>query len=138
MGYYSALKRSDRGRKILSQEPGRVAEVEQKEKRPFRKLTYRGEASTSRCTSPVSIQRSYAARAGGGTAGEPRSVPGRPRAGAREKPVVLEDAPARHELFLPGRWAARAVHTCKTFSQVETKPEMTGHYPGGFSITYKP
>nr|XP_054110652.1 40S ribosomal protein S15-like [Callithrix jacchus] len=27
---------------------------------------------------------------------------------------------------------------CKTFSQVEIKPEVTGHYLGEFSITYKP
>ncbi|RUS30374.1 40S ribosomal protein S15 [Jimgerdemannia flammicorona] len=30
------------------------------------------------------------------------------------------------------------VYNGKTFTQVEIKPEMTGHYLGEFSITYKP
>merc|ERR1739843_63515 len=30
------------------------------------------------------------------------------------------------------------VHNGKTYTQVEIKPEMIGHYLGEFSITYKP
>ena len=30
------------------------------------------------------------------------------------------------------------VYNCKTFNQVEIKPEMISHYLGEFSITYKP
>ncbi|KAG1437948.1 hypothetical protein G6F56_012855 [Rhizopus delemar] len=30
------------------------------------------------------------------------------------------------------------VYNGKSFTQVEIKPEMTGHYLGEFSITYKP
>merc|ERR1712194_818579 len=30
------------------------------------------------------------------------------------------------------------VYNGKTFNQVEIRPEMTGHYLGEFSITYKP
>lgn len=30
------------------------------------------------------------------------------------------------------------IYNGKAFNQVEIKPEMTGHYLGEFSITYKP
>ncbi|KAK2113916.1 hypothetical protein P7K49_008182 [Saguinus oedipus] len=46
-------------------------------------------------------------------------------------------------IFLPemvGSMVGTMVGVCngKTFNQVEIKPEVTGHYLGEFSITYKP
>lgn len=89
MGYYSALKEKRSRRKILSR-TGKVAEVEQKEKLPFRKLTYRGAGLLEPAAARVPEQPSAATprRRGGGTAG---AASCRPAArGAREKPEVLK------------------------------------------------
>ncbi|XDA87951.1 hypothetical protein R6Z07M_017632 [Ovis aries] len=95
------------------------------------------QASTSRCTCPVSNRCSYAARRRRNRGGA-ALVPKRLREAPGEKPEVLKTR-RRGASLLPGAvGSAAGVHNGKTFSQVETKPEMTGHYPGGFSITYKP
>uniref|UniRef100_A0A8C9S5Z4 40S ribosomal protein S15 n=1 Tax=Scleropages formosus TaxID=113540 RepID=A0A8C9S5Z4_SCLFO len=55
-----------------------------------------------------------------------------------EKPEVVKTH-LRDMIILPEMVGSMVgVHNGKTFNQVEIKPEMIGHYLGGFSITYKP
>ncbi|KAI8923174.1 40S ribosomal protein S15 [Entophlyctis helioformis] len=59
-------------------------------------------------------------------------------AGANEKPAVVKTH-LRNMIIVPEMiGSVVAVYNGKTFNQVEIKPEMTGHYLGEFSITYKP
>ncbi|KAK2086021.1 ribosomal protein S15 [Saguinus oedipus] len=55
-----------------------------------------------------------------------------------EKPEVVKTH-LRDMIILPEMVGSMVgVYSGKTFSQVEIKPEMIGHYLGEFSITYKP
>lgn len=55
-----------------------------------------------------------------------------------EKPAVVKTH-LRNMIIVPEMiGSVVGVYNGKTFNQVEIKPEMTGHYLGEFSITYKP
>jgi small subunit ribosomal protein S15e len=55
-----------------------------------------------------------------------------------EKPEVVKTH-LRNMIIVPEMiGSVVGVYNGKTFNQVEIKPEMTGHYLGEFSITYKP
>ncbi|KAK2090184.1 ribosomal protein S15 [Saguinus oedipus] len=59
-----------------------------------------------------------------------------------EKPEMAkaEVFPCRPDVIIPSKMVGSmvGVYKGKTFSHVEIKPEMIGHYLGEFSITYKP
>ncbi|KAK6180318.1 hypothetical protein SNE40_012498 [Patella caerulea] len=60
------------------------------------------------------------------------------RAGPFEKPEVVKTH-LRDMIIVPEMIGSIVgVYNGKTYNQVEIKPEMTGHYLGEFSITYKP
>ena len=55
-----------------------------------------------------------------------------------EKPAVVKTH-LRNMVIVPEMiGSVVGVYNGKTFNQIEIKPEMTGHYLGEFSITYKP
>ncbi|KAJ1651877.1 ribosomal protein S15 [Dispira simplex] len=55
-----------------------------------------------------------------------------------EKPEVVKTH-LRNMIIVPEMiGSVVGVYNGKTFNQVEIRPEMTGHYLGEFSITYKP
>jgi small subunit ribosomal protein S15e len=55
-----------------------------------------------------------------------------------EKPAVVKTH-LRNMIVVPEMiGSVVGVYNGKTFTQVEIKPEMIGHYLGEFSITYKP
>ncbi|KAI9486155.1 MAG: ribosomal protein S19-domain-containing protein [Benjaminiella poitrasii] len=57
---------------------------------------------------------------------------------AGEKPEVVKTH-LRNMIIVPEMiGSVVGIYNGKTFNQVEIKPEMTGHYLGEFSITYKP
>nr|ODN92929.1 DNA polymerase epsilon subunit B [Cryptococcus depauperatus CBS 7855] len=59
-------------------------------------------------------------------------------AGANEKPAMVKTH-LRDMIIVPEMiGSVVGVYNGKTFTTVEIKPEMTGHYLGEFSITYKP
>ncbi|EDQ91226.1 uncharacterized protein MONBRDRAFT_17960 [Monosiga brevicollis MX1] len=60
------------------------------------------------------------------------------KAGPAEKPDVVKTH-LRNMVIVPEMIGSMVgVYNGKTFNQVEIKAEMTGHYLGEFSITYKP
>ncbi|KAL1406090.1 40S ribosomal protein S15 [Vanrija pseudolonga] len=59
-------------------------------------------------------------------------------AGPNEKPALIKTH-LRDMIIVPEMiGSVVGVYNGKTFTTVEVKPEMTGHYLGEFSITYKP
>jgi small subunit ribosomal protein S15e len=57
---------------------------------------------------------------------------------AGEKPETVKTH-LRNMIIVPEMiGSVVGVYNGKVFNQVEIKPEMTGHYLGEFSITYKP
>ncbi|WWC73263.1 40S ribosomal protein uS19 [Kwoniella pini CBS 10737] len=59
-------------------------------------------------------------------------------AGPNEKPAMVKTH-LRDMIIVPEMiGSVVGVYNGKTFTTVEVKPEMTGHYLGEFSITYKP
>ncbi|BEI98621.1 hypothetical protein CcaverHIS631_0309200 [Cutaneotrichosporon cavernicola] len=59
-------------------------------------------------------------------------------AGPHAKPVMVKTH-LRDMIIVPEMiGSVVGVYNGKTFTTVEVKPEMTGHYLGEFSITYKP
>jgi small subunit ribosomal protein S15e len=57
---------------------------------------------------------------------------------AHEKPVTVKTH-LRNMIIVPEMiGSVVGVYNGKSFVTVEVKPEMTGHYLGEFSITYKP
>ncbi|GMK59305.1 hypothetical protein CspeluHIS016_0703200 [Cutaneotrichosporon spelunceum] len=59
-------------------------------------------------------------------------------AGPHSKPVMVKTH-LRDMIIVPEMiGSVVGVYNGKTFTTVEVKPEMTGHYLGEFSITYKP
>ncbi|KAK4683436.1 small subunit ribosomal protein S15e, partial [Tremellales sp. Uapishka_1] len=59
-------------------------------------------------------------------------------AGPNEKPAMVKTH-LRSMIIVPEMiGSVVGVYNGKSFTTVEVKPEMTGHYLGEFSITYKP
>uniref|UniRef100_A0A670J116 40S ribosomal protein S15 n=1 Tax=Podarcis muralis TaxID=64176 RepID=A0A670J116_PODMU len=111
----------------------KMAEVEQKKKHTFRKFTYRGvDLDQLLDMSYEKLMQLYS-----------HSLLKRLRKAKKEvlpmeKPEVVKTH-LRDMIILPEMVGSMVgVYKGKTFSQVELKPEMIGHYLGEFSITYKP
>ncbi|KAL0595480.1 40S ribosomal protein S15 [Plecturocebus cupreus] len=125
-----------------------MAEVEQKKQRIFRKFTYRGvDLDQPLDTSYEELMQLPSAR-----------LPRRLKRGLRRKrhsllkrlrkarkqapPMEKPEVVKTHvrDLIIPPEMVGSmaGVYNGKTFSQVEIKPEMIGHYLGESSITCKP
>nr|XP_045052255.2 40S ribosomal protein S15-like [Desmodus rotundus] len=126
----------------------KVAEVEQKRKRTCRKFTYRGvDIHQLLDVSWEQLMRLYPAkqrrRPNRGLRRKQHSLLKRLRKAKKEappteKPEVVKTH-LRGMIILPEMVGSMVgVYNGKTFNQVEVKLEMTGHYLGEFSITYKP
>ncbi|XP_001373175.3 40S ribosomal protein S15 [Monodelphis domestica] len=127
---------------------GKMAEVEQKKKRTFRKFTYRGvDLDQLLDMSYEQLMQLYSARQrrrlNRGLRRKQHSLLKRLRKAKKEappmeKPEVVKTH-LRDMIILPEMVGSMVgVYNGKTFNQVEIKPEMIGHYLGEFSITYKP
>uniref|UniRef100_A0A452GZU0 40S ribosomal protein S15 n=1 Tax=Gopherus agassizii TaxID=38772 RepID=A0A452GZU0_9SAUR len=55
-----------------------------------------------------------------------------------EKPEVVKTHLHDMIILLEMVGSMVGIYNSKTFNQVEIKPKMIGHYPGKFSITYRP
>ncbi|XP_060641009.2 small ribosomal subunit protein uS19 [Anolis sagrei] len=126
----------------------KMAEVEQKKKRTFRKFTYRGvDLDQLLDMSYEQLMQLYSARQrrrlNRGLRRKQHSLLKRLRKAKKEappmeKPEVVKTH-LRDMIILPEMVGSMVgVYNGKTFNQVEIKPEMIGHYLGEFSITYKP
>uniref|UniRef100_A0A8C3C7U9 40S ribosomal protein S15 n=1 Tax=Cairina moschata TaxID=8855 RepID=A0A8C3C7U9_CAIMO len=126
----------------------KIAEVEQKKKRTFRKFTYRGvDLDQLLDMSYEQLMQLYSARQrrrlNRGLRRKQHSLLKRLRKAKKEappmeKPEVVKTH-LRDMIILPEMVGSMVgVYNGKTFNQVEIKPEMIGHYLGEFSITYKP
>uniref|UniRef100_A0A8V1A714 40S ribosomal protein S15 n=5 Tax=Amniota TaxID=32524 RepID=A0A8V1A714_CHICK len=129
-----ALARSAASGAPFRAEQAKMAEVEQKKKRTFRKFTYRGvDLDQLLDMSYEQLMQLYSAR-------QRRRL----NRGLRRKQHSLlkrlrkakKEAPPMEKPEMVGSMVG--VYNGKTFNQVEIKPEMIGHYLGEFSITYKP
>ncbi|KAM7081273.1 small ribosomal subunit protein uS19 [Ciconia maguari] len=129
-------------------DPAKMAEVEQKKKRTFRKFTYRGvDLDQLLDMSYEQLMQLYSARQrrrlNRGLRRKQHSLLKRLRKAKKEappmeKPEVVKTH-LRDMIILPEMVGSMVgVYNGKTFNQVEIKPEMIGHYLGEFSITYKP
>ncbi|XP_030365009.1 40S ribosomal protein S15 [Strigops habroptila] len=129
-------------------DPTKMAEVEQKKKRTFRKFTYRGvDLDQLLDMSYEQLMQLYSARQrrrlNRGLRRKQHSLLKRLRKAKKEappmeKPEVVKTH-LRDMIILPEMVGSMVgVYNGKTFNQVEIKPEMIGHYLGEFSITYKP
>eukprot|EP00035_Acanthoeca_spectabilis_P019661 m.429158 g.429158 ORF g.429158 m.429158 type:complete len:147 (+) comp16967_c0_seq1:32-472(+) len=117
-------------------------------KRTFRKFSYRGvdldqllELSTDQFVELVHCRaRRKFVR---GIRGKPLGLLKRLRKSKQglaegEKPETVKTH-LRNMVIVPEMvGSVVGVYNGKTFNQVEVRPEMTGHYLGEFSITYKP
>ncbi|KAJ1651308.1 ribosomal protein S15 [Dispira simplex] len=122
--------------------------VELKKKRTFRKYTYRGvelekllDLSSEQfikllhCRARRKFKR--------GIKSKPMALIKKLRKAKKEtlpneKPEVVKTH-LRNMIIVPEMiGSVVGVYNGKTFNQVEIRPEMTGHYLGEFSITYKP
>ena len=122
--------------------------AEEGKKRTFRKYSYRGvdldqllELSTDQFVELVHCRaRRKFVR---GIRGKPLFLLKRLRKskqglGENEKPKTVKTH-LRNMVIVPEMiGSVVGVYNGKTFNQVEVRPEMTGHYLGEFSITYKP
>ena len=126
----------------------KMAEVEQKKTRTFRKFTYRGvDLGQLLDMSYEQLMQLYSARQrrrlNRGLRRKQHSLLKRLRkakkdAPSMEKPEVVKTH-LRNMIILPEMVGSMVgVYNGKTFNQVEIKPEMIGHYLGEFCITYKP
>ncbi|EDO45767.1 predicted protein [Nematostella vectensis] len=125
-----------------------VTDAQIKRKRTFRKFTYRGvdldqllDLSHEQLMELVCCrQRRRFTR---GLKRKPLALMKRLRkakkeAAPMEKPEVVKTH-LRNMIIVPEMiGSVVGVYNGKTFTQVEIKPEMIGHYLGEFSITYKP
>ncbi|KAI9227259.1 MAG: ribosomal protein S15e [Piptocephalis tieghemiana] len=125
-----------------------AAAAELKKKRTFRKYSYRGidleqllDLSSEQfvdlvhCRARRRFQRGLK-RKPMGLIKKLRAA--KKNAPADEKPEVVKTH-LRNMIIVPEMiGSVVGVYNGKTFNQVEIKPEMTGHYLGEFSITYKP
>ncbi|KAM6331759.1 small ribosomal subunit protein uS19 [Alca torda] len=135
-------------RGLFRGDPAKMAEVEQKKKRTFRKFTYRGvDLDQLLDMSYEQLMQLYSARQrrrlNRGLRRKQHSLLKRLRKAKKEappmeKPEVVKTH-LRDMIILPEMVGSMVgVYNGKTFNQVEIKPEMIGHYLGEFSITYKP
>ncbi|XP_032992799.1 40S ribosomal protein S15 [Lacerta agilis] len=133
---------------FLEETAAKMAEVEQKKKRTFRKFTYRGvDLDQLLDMSYEQLMQLYSARQrrrlNRGLRRKQHSLLKRLRKAKKEalpmeKPEVVKTH-LRDMIILPEMVGSMVgVYNGKTFNQVEIKPEMIGHYLGEFSITYKP
>ncbi|KAJ1968866.1 ribosomal protein S15 [Dispira parvispora] len=122
--------------------------VELKKKRTFRKYTYRGvELEKLLDLSSEQFVKLLHCRARRkfkrGIKSKPMALIKKLRKAKKEalpneKPDVVKTH-LRNMVIVPEMiGSVVGVYNGKTFNQVEVKPEMTGHYLGEFSITYKP
>merc|ERR1711973_214780 len=124
------------------------ADVELKKRRTFRKFTYRGvdldqllDMNNEQLMElfPCRIRRKF----GRGLKRKPMALIKKLRkkkeeCPPNEKPDVVKTQ-LRDMVIVPEMTGSIVgVHNGKTYTQVEIKPEMIGHYLGEFSITYKP
>merc|ERR1711868_46662 len=124
------------------------AAAELKKRRTFRKYTYRGvdldqlldmHGEQLMELFPCRIRRKF----GRGLKRKPMALIKKLRkkkkeAPPNEKPDVVKTQ-LRNMVIVPEMTGSIVgVHNGKTYTQVEIKPEMIGHYLGEFSITYKP
>ncbi|KAJ1086467.1 hypothetical protein NDU88_006584 [Pleurodeles waltl] len=142
------ISRSSREICLFRRAAVKMAEVEQKKKRTFRKFTYRGvDLDQLLDMSYEQIMQLYCARQrrrlNRGLRRKQHSLLKRLRKAKKEappmeKPEVVKTH-LRDMIILPEMVGSMVgVYNGKTFNQVEIKPEMIGHYLGEFSITYKP
>ncbi|KAK7801853.1 hypothetical protein U0070_023333, partial [Myodes glareolus] len=116
----------------------KMAEVEQKKKRTFRKFTYRG-ADLNQLLVTAPQKR----RLNRGLWRKQRLLLKRLRKAKKEAPPMEKSEVVKTRLHntttLPEVVGSMVgVSNGKTFNQVEIKSEMIGRYLGEFSITYKP
>merc|ERR1711970_210060 len=125
-----------------------AAALELKKKRTFRKFTYRGvdldqllDLSHEQLMElfPCRIRRKFAR----GLKRKPMALIKKLRKKKKECPVNekpdVVKTHGRNMVVVPEMTGSIVgVYNGKTFNQVETKPEMIGHYLGEFSISYKP
>lgn len=141
-------RRGDAAAAAAPGEQAKMAEVEQKKKRTFRKFTYRGvDLDQLLDMSYEQLMQLYSARQrrrlNRGLRRKQHSLLKRLRKAKKEappmeKPEVVKTH-LRDMIILPEMVGSMVgVYNGKTFNQVEIKPEMIGHYLGEFSITYKP
>merc|ERR1712086_215452 len=124
------------------------AAVELKKKRTFRKFTYRGvdldqllDMNNEQLMElfPCRVRRKISR----GLKRKPMALIKKLRKKKKEcpineKPDVVKTH-LRDMIIVPEMTGSVVgVYNAKTFNQVEIKPEMSGHYLGEFSITYKP
>merc|ERR1712018_1109805 len=124
------------------------AAAELKKRRTFRKFTYRGvdldqllDMNNEQLMElfPCRIRRKFSR----GLKRKPMALIKKLRkkkkeAPVNEKPDVVKTQ-LRDMVIVPEMTGSIVgVHNGKTYTQVEIKPEMIGHYLGEFSITYKP
>ncbi|XP_053256663.1 40S ribosomal protein S15-like [Podarcis raffonei] len=125
-----------------------MAEVEQKKKHTFWKVTYRGvDLDQLLDMSYEQLMQLYSAcqcqQLNRSLRCKQHSLlkwlcKAKKEALPMEKPEVVKTH-LRDMIILPEMVGSMAgVYNGKTFNQVEIKPEMIGHYLGEFSITYKP
>merc|ERR1711994_617099 len=142
MGLFSGVT-FDRGTMADDQ-----AAAELKKKRTFRKFTYRGvdldqllDMNNEQLMElfPCRIRRKFSR----GLKRKPMALIKKLRkkkkeAPVNEKPDVVKTH-LRNMVIVPEMTGSIVgVYNGKTYTQVEIKPEMIGHYLGEFSVTYKP
>ncbi|KAG8236279.1 hypothetical protein J437_LFUL016059 [Ladona fulva] len=125
-----------------------VEETQKKVKRTFRKFTFRGVDLDQLLDMPteqlMELMHSRARRRfSRGLKRKPMALVKKLRkakkeAPPNEKPEVVKTH-LRNMIIVPEMVGSIVgVYNGRTFSQVEIKPEMIGHYLGEFSVTYKP
>ncbi|KAJ1980790.1 ribosomal protein S15 [Dimargaris verticillata] len=125
-----------------------MADVELKKKRTFRKYTYRGLELSNLLDMPSEeLAQLLPARARRkfqrGMGRKPMTLIKKLRKAKKEtlpneKPATVKTH-LRNMIIVPEMvGSVVGVYNGKSFTQVEIKPEMMGHYLGEFSITYKP
>eukprot|EP00127_Corallochytrium_limacisporum_P005804 Clim_evm22s211 gene=Clim_evmTU22s211 len=125
-----------------------AAAAEQRQKRTFRKFSYRGidleqllDLKSEQLTSLVCARQRR--RFNRGLKRKPMTLIKKLRKAKKNCPVNEKPEPVkthlRNMIVVPEMIGSIvAIYNGKSFNQVEIKPEMVGHYLGEFSITYKP
>merc|ERR1711936_1003565 len=120
------------------------AAAELKKKRTFRKFTYRGvDLDQLLDMNNEQLMELFPCRIRRELKRKPMALIKKLRkkkkeAPPNEKPDVVKTQ-LRDMVIVPEMTGSVVgVHNGKTYTQVEIKPEMIGHYLGEFSITYKP
>ncbi|CAB3988180.1 40S ribosomal S15 [Paramuricea clavata] len=126
----------------------KMADVQVKKKRTFRKFTYRGvdldQLLDLQSDNLMELVHARARRRfSRGLKRKPLALikklrKAKKEAPPMEKPEVVKTH-LRNMIVVPEMiGSVIGVYNGKTFNQIEIKPEMIGHYLGEFSITYKP